>query len=645
MDLPKPPPSTVPTSGADADAGTVLGEELLAIIREDERVFRKLQEAAVDATFVWDLTDPTRQYVSPRFWSILGYDTPGSIPEGSNWQSVANRRDVRKFLAAVERHVDCSDEEINVRMRLRHANGYEIVTETFALAVCRDSETANRIVGIHKDLSRERQLEILLNETNTAARIGAWSWDVATGEIYWSPVTRLIHEIEDPDYEPALETGIDFYREGYSRERIRVVIGECLAEGKPWDELFEIVTAKGEFRWVRAIGHAERYRGKAVRILGSFQDVHEQRLRDIELAKNEALLSNSFKLAPNGMVIADAAGVIERASASFARMIGYDQVDIVGKPFIDFTYAEDRRLDEEMFRAFENVERGQVRLEKRVQTAAGHVLWADVGVAVIRDEQGAISNYLAQILDITAAKSEEAYRVHLAFLEDKAREMEQFAYIASHDLRQPVLTLKGYLDALREDYDDQLDEQGLQYVGIMESAVERMDAMIRGLLDYSRLSKSRQLAEVDLDDVIDGVLQNVEALRLQTKASISVAPLPKVYGLAVELTQVFQNLLNNALRYHRPGVPPEIGITSRPIQGGHEFCVSDNGIGISQSDQERIFGLFQRVGQQAHDTTGSGIGLASCRTIIERHGGTISVASTLGVGSRFCFTIMTEQFQ
>ncbi len=621
-----------------------VAEELRVIMRDQPAVFLKIEEAAVDATFMWDLDDPTRHFVSPRFWSILGYDADAIPPDG-DWQGVADPKDLAAFHTAIEAHASCDGPEIEQRIRLRHAHGYEILTETYALTVCHRSNGPNRVIGIHRDLSRERQLEILLNETNTAARIGAWSWDVASGKIYWSPVTKLIHGVDDPDYQPVLDTAIEFYREGYSRELIQVVIAACLKEGTPWDELCEIVTAKGEFRWVRVIGHAERFRGENVRLLGSFQDIHEQRLRDLELAKSEALLSNSFKLIPSGMLILDAEGRVERVSASFSRLIGYAPHEIIGQAFTDFTHPDGREADAAMFDALEDTERPQFRSEKRYVDAAGKNLWVDVAVAAIRNDQDEISNYLAQVIDVTNAKSEEAYRVHLAFLEDKAREMEQFAYIASHDLRQPVLTLKGYLGALREDYDAKLDDAGREYVTIMESAVERMDLMIRGLLDYSRLSKSRQLEEVNLDEVLKGVLDDIEALRLETGGEIEAGGMPVVYGRHIELTQVFQNLLANALKYHRRGVAPRVEITCRAISGGYEFCVLDNGIGISDSDQDRIFGLFQRVGEGAHDTTGSGIGLASCKTIVERHGGSIKVSSTLGEGSRFCFTILTEQFQ
>ena len=624
--------------------------ELYDILLQDVDVLARVEAAAVDALWIWNLADPSEHWVSDRFWRTLGYRTGGGTgtpPPGKSWRSVCDADDLRAFEAQVAAHLDAGAPEFRETVRLRHARGYVVPTSVYAVTTAPDSDYPRRVLGVLTDLSRERQLELLLEETNAAARIGAWSVDLTSGEVFWTPMVYEIHEIDDPDYVPLLATGIEFYREGYSRERIREVIERNLADGTPWDEDFEIVTARGNVRWVRAIGHSERHEGKAVRLIGSFQDIHEQKTREIEVAASEALLRTNFDLAPNGMVIAGPDGRLERYSRSFATMLGYDDDELIGTEFAALTHEDDREEDEAYLRQVRAGEIDSFRREKRYLTKAGGVIWADAAVSAIRDDRGEVRKVSVQLVDVTDAKNNEAYRVHLAFLEDKAREMEQFAYIASHDLRQPVLTLRGYLEALREDYGGTLDEQGRRYVTTMESAVDRMDAMIKGLLDYSRLSKARDLEEVDLREVVAQVIDDLEGLRRRTGGRIEVASLPTLRGHRMELGQVFLNIVSNALKYHRPGVAPEVRISCRRVSGGYEFCIADNGIGVSASDQDRIFGLFQRVGRSdggSGDGDGSGIGLASCKTIVERHGGTIHVDSTLGRGSTFCFTILTDNF-
>ena len=632
--MPQPQAHTVARASPEA--------ELYDILLRDMGVLARLEAAAVDALWIWDLDDGAGQWMSDRFWRGLGYPTDEAAP-GKSWRAICDAEDLQAFDARVAELIAERRVDLHATVRLRHARGFVVPTRVYAVATAEGSAHPRRLLGALTDLSRERQLELLLEETNNAARIGAWSVDLVSEEVFWTPMVYAIHEIDDPEYVPTLGTGIDFYREGYSRTRIREVIERTLADGTPWDEDLEIVTARGNIRWVRAIGHAERHEGKAVRLFGSFQDIHAQKTREIEVAASEALLSTNFDLAPNGMVIMDADGRLERYSRSFAAMLGYEGDELIGRDFRTLMYAEDVPADEAALAQMRAGKIDSFRREKRYLTSAGGTIWADAAVAAIRDDAGEIRKIGVQLVDVTEAKTAEAYRVHLAFLEDKAREMEQFAYIASHDLRQPVLTLRGYLEALREDYGGGLDEQGRHYVATMESAVERMDTMIKGLLDYTRLSKTRDLEEVDLQEVVAQVIGDLEGLRKHTGGRIECGSLPVLRGHRVELGQVFLNLISNALKYHRPGVPPEVTVECERISGGYEFCISDQGVGISESDQDRIFGLFQRVGQRA-DEDGSGIGLASCKTIVERHGGTIRVDSAPGEGSTFCFTILTDNF-
>ena len=627
-----------------SDPGARLDAELRAALRDDPAVWGKLEGLAFDALWVWDLGDRSRRWTSPQFLERLGYATEG--PAGvSTWQEVCDPDDLRGFERAVDAAAARGGDGGGIRQSvcLHGANGRDTVAEVYGVYGAGRDGRPGRIVGFLRSQDGESHLEQLLDETNAAARIGAWSVNLVTETVFWTRMVYEIHELDPATFTPTVSTGVQFYREGYSRDRIREVLDRCMEEREPWDEVLEIVTAKGNLRWVRAIGHAEFRNGKVVRLVGSFQDIHEQKLRALQVATSEALLSAHFDLAPHGMVIATDDGRLERVSRSFAEMLGYGEDELVGREYAALTHPGDRPEDEAYFAQLRAGEIDSFRREKRYLGKDGGTVWADAAVAAIRTATGDIYKYSIQLVDISEVKAAEAYRVHMAFLEDKAREMEQFAYIASHDLRQPVLTLRGYLDALREDYDAELDESGREYITIMEAAVTRMDSMIKGLLDYTRLSKTRDLEDVDLARVVSQVTADLEGLRRAVGGTIHVAELPRVRGHRVELRQVFQNIIANALKYHRPGHPPVVEVTCRRVESGYEFCVSDNGLGISASDQVRIFALFQRVGA-ASDAEGTGIGLASCKTIVERHGGSISVNSTLGQGSEFRFSILTDNF-
>ena len=488
--------------------------------------------------------------------------------------------------------------------------------------------------------------EELLRLTGEAARIGWWDFDVATGHVEYSEIVNRIHGLEGPqEWDSA--RALSYYVDGPEREALEAKFAACVSEGVPYEADFKIRTEQGEEKWIRARGQAHRNaRGEIDRVTGSFQDVDVEKRAALELAQREFVLQRNFDDAPYGMAIATPDGRFERVSRSLAAMLGYTRRELLGMAFSDVTHPDDRAGDRDMVDAFRAGRRDTYRREKRYRHRDGHVIWADVAVTCVRDEEGAPLSFHAQMVDITAARQAQAREQRLSLLQDKAREMERFAYVASHDLRQPVLTLKGYAAAMREDFGEDIPAEGLRYLEIMEGALSRMDLMIRGLLDYSRISKAKALQTVSLSDLVDEVVADLSGLIAETRATIETTELPEVLGYPLELRQLLQNLISNALQYRRPDTPPHVRMTCQTIEGGHRFSVADNGRGIPAGDRERIFGLFQRAKAGMHVDTdeGSGIGLANCRLIVERHGGQITLESEVGVGSTFSFTLLTEAF-
>lgn len=223
-------------------------------------------------------------------------------------------------------------------------------------------------------------------------------------------------------------------------------------------------------------------------------------------------------------------------------------------------------------------------------------------------------------------------------LEFANQESEQFVYIASHDLQEPVRTVKSFVHMLQTEYQDKLDDNGRQILTFLENSTTRMTELIKGLLEYSRLGKNGELSTVDVQDLVKGVCDDL-ALRIREKgASVEYANLPTVIAYATELRALLQNLIGNALKFTRADVPPVVKIQAE--QQGEEwlFSIEDNGIGIAEEHYEKIFMIFQRLhGREGYE--GSGIGLAHCKKIIEMHGGKIWLQSTPGEGTKFFFTL------
>ncbi|MEG4230910.1 response regulator [Microcoleus sp. Pol11C3] len=217
-------------------------------------------------------------------------------------------------------------------------------------------------------------------------------------------------------------------------------------------------------------------------------------------------------------------------------------------------------------------------------------------------------------------------------------ELEQFAYVASHDLQAPLATIASYAQLLEKRYKDQLDSQAIKFIGNIVQGCTRMQSLIDDLLEYSRVGRSQKPFQItDCNYAVEQALANLQGVIRQTQAVVTYSELPAVMGDISQLVQLFQNLVSNAIKY-RHDVPPVVHITACKHEKDWLFSVSDNGIGIATQHRERIFQIFQRLHTQ-REYSGTGIGLAICQKIVERHGGCIWVESEPEQGSTFHFTL------
>ncbi len=227
-------------------------------------------------------------------------------------------------------------------------------------------------------------------------------------------------------------------------------------------------------------------------------------------------------------------------------------------------------------------------------------------------------------------------------LEQSNHELQDFAYIASHDLQEPLRKITSFGSLLHDSLEGQLDDDQQENLNFMIDGTRRMQAMIDDLLTYSRLTtKARPSERVDLNNVIEN-LKNLELATLldETNGTITVMePLPPVQAEASQMSQLFQNLIGNGLKFHKEGIPPEITIRARQLENAMvRVEVHDNGIGIAEEYHEQIFTMFKRLHSRAN-YEGTGIGLAICKKVVNRHGGNIGISSTPGNGATFWFTL------
>lgn len=219
-------------------------------------------------------------------------------------------------------------------------------------------------------------------------------------------------------------------------------------------------------------------------------------------------------------------------------------------------------------------------------------------------------------------------------LREKNKELNQFAYIASHDLQEPLRTVDNFITIFEEDYGKKLDEEAHTYFKFIKSATTRMRDLINGLLQYSRIGKSGDIETVDLNEVLDEIKQDLSQRISETNAEIVSEVLPTLQGYRLELKQLFYNLLGNSLKFVREGVSPKINVSVYESKNNYQITFTDNGIGIPAKYLTKIFDMFSRLHSEKN-YSGQGIGLAFCKKITELHEGIISVDSEEGVGTTF----------
>ncbi|MDB6154196.1 MAG: multi-sensor signal transduction histidine kinase [Chthoniobacteraceae bacterium] len=354
-----------------------------------------------------------------------------------------------------------------------------------------------------------------------------------------------------------------------------------------------------------------------------------ERRRKTEEAERDRFFTLSLDL----LCVAGTDGYFRRLNPAFQRILGYKEADLLGRPFIDFVHADDR---EATLAIVSRLARGEetVGFENRYRCKDGSMRWMLWTAAATPD-----GTVYAAARDITGRRKaeEELHRM----VEELARsntELEQFASVVSHDLQEPLRTVAGCVQILQQRYKGQLDPRADELIGYVVDGATRMKALIGDLITYSRVGlRGSESEPVDLKTCLKNALLNLRAAIEEKPARITYNELPIVQGNSTLLTQLFQNLIGNALKFCRDRLP-EISITAARRENAWHVSVADNGIGIDAQYFERIFGVFQRL-HTRREFEGTGIGLALCKKIVERHGGRIWVESEIGRGSVFHFTI------
>jgi PAS domain S-box-containing protein len=591
-----------------------------------------------DGIWDWDLVSG-RIYFSPRWKEMLGYEDDELEDSVREWETRLHPEDRERSFATLYEYLSGKRAAYELEHRLRHKDGSYRWILSRGVAVRDEAGKALRIAGSHVDLTERRLAEQALRESESKLRafvtnVPAILFSIDRGGVITMAEGLGMEALKFVKGGIVGHSVAELYGDmpGVVESVKRALEGESLVSRMQLQQLFYEVAYSPI--------HGED--GTVTGVIGVAHDVTERHEAEEALEISERRMRLIIENAYDAYVAMDREGVIVDWNPQAERVFGWSREEAVGRSLSE-TIIPGRMRTQHLKGLVHYLHTGEgPLLNRRIEVQAlgrdGHEFPVEMTISTMRIEENVIfSAFIHDISDRIRAK-EELERA-AAELRRSNQELEQFAYIASHDLQEPLRMVASYTQLLERRYAAQLDETAREFIGYAVDGAKRMQQFITGLLRYSRVGTEPSVPEeVKLDEVLEAALANLRIAIEETGAKVEARVLPVVRGDPRQLTQLFQNLIGNALKFRKPGEPPRVEVWAEPEGDFQRVSVRDDGIGLDPRFYERVFVIFQRL-HSRDEYEGTGLGLAICKKIVERHGGRIWVESKEGEGATFSFTL------
>ncbi|TBN17518.1 sensor histidine kinase [Hyunsoonleella pacifica] len=467
------------------------------------------------------------------------------------------------------------------------------------------------------------------------ATIGTWEVDLNTNKLMWSDVTKKIHEVPS-HYTPNVKSGIEFYKEGENRERITSLFKELVEHNTYFDEEFEIVTAKGNRKWVRSIGVIGYRRGSTTRVAyGTFQDVTEKTNFTRQISISEEQFRKIFEFSETGIALIDLNEKWLRINQHFCDMLGYTENELKKLPYYKLVYPEDLERNKKEFTAFLKGESQSFSIQKRFVHKNGGPIWTLITRSAVKDNLGNTIHYVLHAKNINDDKLQQIRIEKLLDISRKQNDkLLNFAHIVSHNLRSHYSNLQMLLNDIK------LDDSKLANTSqfeLMRMTIDNLGETIHNLNDTVDLSTKHLdgLKTVNIKKHIDNTIISIKPSIKQSNAIIrqNVDKSIEIRSIPAYIDSIFLNILNNAVKYKSPKRQLVIDINAKIENEYVIIQFRDNGLGIDLDlHKNKIFGMYKTF----HDVqNANGLGLYITKNQIDYLGGDITVESKVDVGSSF----------
>lgn len=617
-----------------------------SILKRTNELFQSAQEAAKIG--VWEMEmSQSSIYCSEEVYRILELSSIAdfNFERGIGFVHKDYRNKVREAIAKAE--ATCKSYDLEVKLTTAKKNS--IWVRIVGLPVVKDGKMVSlRGLLMDIDLTKTSQEKMeaskkVLSLALEAGEIGAWNWNIKTGSLQWDDYMHKLMDLPKKDFRGIIQ---DFTERIYpdDMDLVSDAIGDTIRKDIKYDIVYRITTKEKEVRILHSKGEVTKDEyGEPIAMIGICMNITDQKLYEQNLKESEQRFRATIDYSPIGVALLGTNGKLLNVNNALTEMLGYSERGLLKLGLRKVTYPEDRDLDLDHVK---NLREGNIhtyQLDKRYLRADGVPIWVQQNVSVVRDSRENTKYFITQIMDITERKMAES-RIHevvrqrTAQLEATNHELEAFSYSVSHDLRSPLRSIHGFSQALMEDYSEQLDDTAKDYLHRVSAASVKMGRLIDDLLGLSRISRQEISVEaVDVSALAANVVENLKNDQY-AETEFKVAQDLTAFADKGLLNVALENLFGNAAKYSRKGQTPKVEFGEEIINNRQVFYIKDNGVGFDMKYVDKLFGAFQRL-HGDNEFEGTGIGLATVKRIIHRHGGEIWAQSAIGTGSTFYFTL------
>lgn len=512
---------------------------------------------------------------------------------------------------------------------------------------------------IYKFAQQPHYLEEQINQTTQELQLSNQRFELATKattEIIWDWDMENNHTFRSDNFEKIFgyvrQDSINndsFWRSNIHPEDLEWVdknLQKAISgTADTWSEEFRIKRKDGEYIYVidKGIILRDRY-GKAIRMIGSTQDITKRKIAEKNLEDQKQRLSNVIEGTQAGTWEWNVQSGETIFNETWAQLLGYTLKELEPvsiQTMLNLAHPDDLKEADRVLNQYYQGQRDVYEAEIRMRHKNGNWVWIlSRGKVFSWNEEGQPLMMSGTHVDITYKKlKEEEIKSTNSKLKSANEELKSFASVASHDMKEPLRMISSFLQLLEKRYSTQLDEKGIQYINFAVDGAKRLSQLVDDMMEYAKIGYDEsQLTKVDLNEVVEEVLNLKRDLINEKNAVVVVHDLPIILGIRIPIRSVLMNLISNSLKYSQTGKTPKLTIYSKNLGNQSQITIQDNGIGIEKEYFHKIFSLFGRLHGKT-EYSGTGIGLAICKKVITQHGGKIWLDSQVGKGSKFHFTL------